>query len=259
MRYVRFLWNDTPTYGKLVDETTIQPLAGDLFDTPTESGDPIALADVALLAPVIPRYVYAIGLNYAKHIEEFRHIDATRVVPEAPIAFMVAPSAIIGPNTPIVLQNHEHKIDYEAELVVVIGRTCYQVDEASALDYVFGYTCGNDVSDRNHQNMDKQWLRAKSHPTYKPLGPWIETDLAPQAQQVRSYVNGALRQDGHSGDMIFSVAQLIAHLSSFTPLYPGDLIYTGTPDGVGALQEGDAVDIEISGIGRLHNPVLTRH
>lgn len=257
MRYLRFEKDGNIAYG-LWQEDGIHPLTASPFDTHHVLPEVVELADIHLLAPVTPPHVYAIGLNYRKHIEEFRHIDTTRDLPEAPIAFMCAPSAIIGPREPIHLQNDVDKIDYEAELVAVIGKRCQGVSEAEALDYVFGYTCGNDVSNSVHQNMDKQWLRAKSQPTYKPLGPWIETDLNPVGLNVTSTLNGDLRQQGNSSDMIFSVAALIAHISAFTPLVPGDVIYTGTPEGVGPLKAGDTIDIFVEGVGTLTNPVILK-
>lgn len=167
----------------------------------------LPLDDCTLLAPVKPPHVYAIGLNYAAHVDEFKHIDPTRANPDDPIAFLCATTAITGPNSPIVISRLDHTVDYEGELVAVIGRRCSRVSEEEALDYVLGYTCGNDVSDRTYQNADKQWLRAKSQPTYKPLGPWIVTDIKdPQNLAVRSYLNGELRQNGNSQLMIFSIA-----------------------------------------------------
>lgn len=217
----------------------------------------LPLDDCTLLAPVKPPHVYAIGLNYAAHVDEFKHIDPTRANPDDPIAFLCVTTAITGPNSPIVISRLDHTVDYEGELVAVIGRRCSRVSEEEALDYVLGYTCGNDVSDRTYQNADKQWLRAKSQPTYKPLGPWIVTDIKdPQNLAVRSYLNGELRQNGNSQLMIFSIARLIAHLSAFTTLEPGDLIYSGTPAGVGHLAPGDTITVEIEGIGTLTNTAV---
>ncbi len=211
-----------------------------------------------LLAPVTPQHVYAIGLNYAAHVDEFKHIDPTRANPDDPIAFLCASTAITGPDTAIGITRLDHTVDYEGELVAVIGRRASRVSEEEALDYVLGYTIGNDVSDRTFQNADKQWLRAKSQPTYKPLGPWIATDIEnPQDLSIRTRLNGELRQDGNTSLMIFGIARLIAHLSAFTTLYPGDVIYSGTPAGVGHLAPGDDIAIEIEHIGTLHNTVTS--
>lgn len=213
--------------------------------------------EAVLLAPVRPPHLYAIGLNYAAHVDEFKNIDPTRANPKAPITFLCASTAVAAPGEPIRIARPDHNTDYEAELVVVMGRRCTNVTAEEALDYVFGYTCGNDVSDRNYQNQDKQWLRAKSLPTYKPMGPYIATGIAdPQKLSVKSFLNGELRQDGNTCDMLFSCAQLIAHISSFTTLVPGDVIYTGTPVGVGHLAAGDIITVEIEQIGRLTNTVM---
>ena len=246
-------------YYAAIDEAaeTATLVDGDIFGRDISlTNTTLALADCTLVAPVTPRHVYAIGLNYAAHVDEFKHIDPTRANPDDPIAFLCATTAIVGPGAPITISRLDHTVDYEAELVAVIGRRANRVSEAEALDYVLGYTCGNDVSDRTYQNADKQWLRAKSQPSYKPLGPWIATDIRdPQNLRVRSWLNGELRQDGNTCQMIFSIARLIAHLSAFTTLLPGDLIYSGTPAGVGHLAPGDTITIEIEGIGTLSNPV----
>lgn len=261
MKIARITHDQQLYYANIIEnDTKAQLIEGDIFD-PTGAyhltHTILPLADCTLLAPVQPRHVYAIGLNYAAHVDEFAHIDPTRIVPKAPISFMVPPSAISPAGAPIVLTHDDHPIDYEAELVVVIGKYGVQISEADALRHVLGYTCGNDVSDRTHQNTDKQWLRAKGQPTYKPLGPWIVTDIAnPQSLQVRSFLNGEPRQNGNTKDMIFPIARLIAHISAFTPLYPGDVIYSGTPENVGHLKDGDTITIHIEGIGTLENPVV---
>lgn len=254
MRYLRFKKDHVASYGLWTPEG-VRPLSGAPFEPHQLLAGLYQEEDITLLAPVEPGQVFAIGLNYRKHIEEFQHIDQTRHVHEEPVAFMCARSAILDPEAPIILQNDQDPIHYEAELVVVIGKECFQVSEENALDYVFGYTCGNDISNRREQQVDKQWLRAKSHPSYKPLGPWIETDLDPSQLQVRSYVNGEEKQDGNTQDLIFPIASLVSYLSSFTRLSLGDVIFTGTPEGVGPLQNGDTVDIVIQGIGTLKNPV----
>lgn len=263
MKIARLIYGEQVYYANIIDnDTNAQLIEGDIFGGEAHSHltqTIVPLADCTLLAPVQPRHVYAIGLNYAAHVDEFAHIDHTRIVPTEPICFMVPASAVVGPLAPIVLTHADHHIDYEAELVVVIGKYGKNISEADALDYVFGYTCGNDVSDRHHQNSDKQWLRAKGQPSYKPLGPWVVTDITdPQVLSVRSFLNNTPRQDGNTKDMIFSVARLIAHISAFTPLYPGDVIYSGTPEGVGHLATGDRIAIDIQDIGRLENPVVLK-
>lgn len=248
---------DQQIYYAAIDGDTATLIDGDIFAPEISlTNTTLPLEACQLLAPLNPPHVYAIGLNYAAHVDEFKHIDPTRANPDDPIAFLCATTAITGPDQPITISRTDHTVDYEAELVAVIGRRARGVREEDALDYVLGYTCGNDVSDRTYQNADKQWLRAKSQPSYKPLGPWIETSIKdPQTLQVRSFLNGEPRQDGNSSLMIFSVARLIAHLSAFTTLEPGDVIYTGTPAGVGHLHPGDTITVEVEGIGRLTNIV----
>ncbi|MDO4281095.1 MAG: fumarylacetoacetate hydrolase family protein [Peptococcaceae bacterium] len=253
MKFARVATDGQIYYG-IVEGDTIQLIDGDPFGDLHLSRTSLPLADCQLLAPVRPRHVYAVGLNYHAHIDEFKHIDPTRAATEAPITFLCAETAICGPSDDIILDSRTDEIHYEGELVAIIGKTCRSVSAADALNYVLGYTIGNDVSNRTQQRADKQWLRAKSHPTYKPLGPIIATDIPdPQQLHVTTTVNGELRQQGNTSQMIFPVASLIAHISSFTTLQPGDVIYTGTPAGVGPLHAGDTVSITIEGIGTLTN------
>lgn len=251
MRIVRYQYRGHIGYGLYQDEA-ITPITGDLFGAYTVSAVHIPLAEATLLAPIIPRQLIAIGLNYHDHVGE---LDFAKKLPTEPISFVASSSAVIGPDEAICLNDQTSRIDAEAELVVVIGKPCYQVSEEEALTYVFGYTCGNDVSNRAVQSQDGQWFRGKSYPTYKPLGPWIETELDPSDVLVEGRVNGRLVQSASSKQLLFSVPKLIAFLSSFTELLPGDCIMTGTPQGVTQLQSGDLVEITIAGIGTLSNPV----
>ena len=251
MRLVRNQYHGHTGYGLYQDES-ITPITGDLFGAYTVSAVRIPLAEATLLAPIIPRQLIAIGLNYHDHVGE---LDFAKKLPTEPISFVAASSAVIGPGEAICLNDSVSRIDEEAELVVVIGKRCYQVSEEEALEYVFGYTCGNDVSNRAVQSQDGQWFRGKSYPTYKPLGPWIETELDPSDVLVEGRVNGQLVQSASSKQLLFSVPKLIAFLSSFTELLPGDCIMTGTPQGVTQLHSGDQVEVTIAGIGTLSNPV----
>ncbi|MCO5216964.1 MAG: fumarylacetoacetate hydrolase family protein [Thermomicrobiales bacterium] len=219
-------------------------------------GEVIApLADVDILAPLEPGKIVAIGRNYLEHVKE---LDKTATVPEFPVMFMKPPSAVIGPGAPIRLANPENETHYEAELCVVIGKTATDVEEASALDYVFGYTCGNDVSDRKVQFASGQWIQGKGYDSYCPLGPWIETELDPGDVLVQSRLSGEARQSEPTSSLIFSVPFLISYISKVMTLYPGDVIMTGTPHGVGPMKAGDTIEIEIAGIGVLSNPVVNR-
>ena len=223
------------------------------------SGAP--MDSLTILAPVPrPGKVVAIGLNYHAHA-----VEQNTELPKAPLIFAKFPTSVVGPGAPITWDPAlTSQVDYEGELAVVIGRTARHVGEAEALDHVLGYTCGNDVSARDLQFGDRQWVRGKSLDTFCPLGPWIVTRDEipdPQALRVRTTVSGETLQDGHTRDMIFSVAQIIAHVSQAFTLEPGDVLLTGTPSGVGVwrdpkrfLRDGDVVEIEIEAIGLLRNP-----
>jgi len=210
------------------------------------------VAETHLLAPVTPGKIVCVGLNYAAHVTEN---DPTRVVPEEPVLFMKPRSALIGPDAEIEIANPTNRTDYEAELAIVIGTGGRNISEADALAHVFGYTCGNDVSDRVLQKKDGQWIRAKGYDTYCPVGPWIETDLDIADIPVQSRLNGEGRQSQRTSAMIFKPAFLIAFISRVMTLQPGDLILTGTPEGVGPMAPGDVIEVEVGGIGVLRNPV----
>jgi 2-keto-4-pentenoate hydratase/2-oxohepta-3-ene-1,7-dioic acid hydratase in catechol pathway len=209
---------------------------------------------VRLLAPVIPRSkVIGIGKNYAEHAREMGG-----EAPATPLMFLVPNTAVIGPGDPVVMPPQTSEVGYEGELAVVIGRLCRNVDASDALDFVFGYTIANDVTARDLQRSDGQWARAKGFDTFCPLGPWIETDLDPGAQRIVTMLDGAIVQDGPTSDMVHDVASLVAFASEAFTLLPGDVILTGTPAGVGLVDAGQRVDVDIDGIGVLSNPFV-RH
>ncbi|MFC0273296.1 fumarylacetoacetate hydrolase family protein [Metabacillus herbersteinensis] len=253
MKFVRFLESGYISYGVL-DGNDIIKVEGSIFDTYQLTDQRVALANVELLAPVEPGKTIAIGLNYKKHAEE-----VNKPLPEEPMMFLVSSTAVIGPNEAIKLVNPEHKTDHEGELAIVIGKQATEVSVNDALDYVFGYTCCNDVSDRHLQKKDGQFTRAKSFATYKPLGPVIATDINPDDAPIKVRVNGEIRQDSSTNDMIFSTAEVISFVSKVMTLEPGDVIITGTPSGVSPLKDGDIVEVEIEGIGSLKNSVLNKN
>ena len=181
-----------------------------------------------------------------------------RKIPKVPKVFLKSPTSTIGPNEPIQIPPHTNCVHHEAELGIVIGRTASYVTEESALDYVFGYTCVNDVTARDFQKEDGTFARAKGFHTFCPIGPWILKSKRWKDRSVRCFVNEELRQDGSSNDLLFGVSKLISFISHIFTLYPGDIIATGTPSGVGPLKEGDRVDVVVDGIGRLSNPVINR-
>jgi 2-keto-4-pentenoate hydratase/2-oxohepta-3-ene-1,7-dioic acid hydratase in catechol pathway len=209
-----------------------------------------ALGDVRLLAPVIPRSkVVGIGRNYADHAAELGN-----EVPPAPLMFLKPNTSVIGPGDPILLPSFSDEISYEAELAVVIGRICKDVPLERVDDVVFGYTCANDLTARDAQRTDDQWARAKGFDTSCPIGPWIETELDPESLAVKGRLDGEIRQDGSTSQMIWGAKELVSYVSQAFTLLPGDIILTGTPAGVGLITEGQRYEVEIEGIGRLSNP-----
>lgn len=176
-------------------------------------------------------------------------------LPKSPVLFLKPSTSLIGPGDTIIYPDMSQRVDYEAELVVVIGKKAHCVSENEAFEYVVGYTCGNDVTARDLQPKDGQWTVSKSFDTFMPLGPWIETDLDPSHLSIRAILNSEIRQSSHTGNLIFSVPELIAYISRIMTLEPGDVIMTGTPSGIGPMQKGDRIAIEIEGIGILENTV----
>jgi len=252
VKIARFSHQDAIAYG-IVDDDELVQLAGDpMFAGFEPTGKRIPIADVALLAPVIPRSkVVAIGRNYRAHAEELGND-----VPAEPLMFLKPNTAVIGPGDVIVRPTQSERVDFEGELVVVIGRIAKNVPVEKALDVVFGYTVGNDVTARDLQRSDGQWSRAKGFDTFCPLGPVIETEFDPaSAARVVTRVNGDERQSAPLTDLMFPIAELIAYASSVFTLLPGDVIMTGTPAGVGPLVAGDEVEVEVEGIGVLRNTV----
>lgn len=269
MRIVRFTTGEDPQYGVLTGEV-------DQFGQPEEdsvvvalAGDPLyvgiklleeqhRLADVRLLAPVLPRSkVVGIGKNYAAHAAEMGG-----EVPDEPLMFLKPNTSVVGPGDPIFYPRQTNELHYEGELAVVIGRMCRDVPVEKATDVIHGYTIANDVTARDLQRGDVQFTRAKGFDSFCPLGPWIETDLDPQTfidgVQLQTHLNGDLVQDGNTRDLIFDIPKLIAHVSSVMTLLPGDVILTGTPEGVGPMEVGDEVEISIPGLGTLTNKVAQR-
>ena len=216
-----------------------------------DTGRSYPMAAATLLAPVArPSKIVCVARNYAEHAAEFGN-----AVPTSPQLFLKPWTAIVGPDEPIVLPSYSSHVDHEVELAVVIGTTAKDVTPDQALDHVFGYTVGNDVSARDVQKTEPQWVRAKAFDTSCALGPWIETAVDPAALGLRCRVGGVTRQEGTTADMVFDVAHLVAYASTVFTLLPGDVIMTGTPAGVGPLTSGDTVECEIDGIGVLSNPV----
>lgn len=277
MRIARFSTGGDPKYGFVQSDggrEYLAVVAGDpLFMKAVPTGERVWLDDagtndgsdsaydgsandaappVRLLAPVIPRSkVVCVGLNYLDHIREMGHDE-----PDAPVLFLKPNTAVVGPDDPIVLPDWTEEASYEVELAVVIGRICKDVSEENAMQYVVGFTVGNDVTARDAQRADGQWARAKGFDSACPLGPWIETEFDYEDAEIRSLVNGQVKQNSNINQMLFGVPYLVSYVSRAMTLLPGDVILTGTPAGVGRIDVGDVVECQIAGIGTLRNPVL---
>jgi len=232
--------------GDRVRALTAEPWSGGLPE-----GKPLPLSEVTLLAPVRPSKVVCVGRNYAAHARELGN-----EVPKQPLLFLKPPSAVIGPQQEIRCPPGSSDVQHEAELGVVLGRALSRAGAAEARQAIFGYTCLNDVTARDIQREEKQFTRAKGFDTFCPVGPWIDTSLDPGELTVACRVNGTERQRGNTRDMIFDPSALLAFISSVMTLLPGDLVATGTPEGVGRIERGDVVEVEVSGLGILRNPVV---
>ncbi len=231
----------------------IRELVGTPFDEIRVSGEVRLLSEVRLLAPVVPSKIVAIGLIYKDHAKEMG-----KAIPDEPLIFLKAPSALNHPGGDVVYPRVSRRVDHEAELAVVIGKRAKDVAAQDARSVILGYTCINDVTARDLQAKDVQYARAKGFDTFAPLGPWVETDLDPSALRIRCLVNGQAKQDSNTREMGASVFSLVEHISRVMTLYPGDVIATGTPPGVGPVNPGDIMTVEIEGIGSLINRVVAQ-
>ncbi|UCD94094.1 MAG: fumarylacetoacetate hydrolase family protein [Candidatus Zixiibacteriota bacterium] len=251
-RFVRFAAAEGIEWG-IFEEGRIHKITSNPvrdFDSTGVFYDP---SSVKLLAPVEPSKIVCIGLNYKEHVKESQSADKA---PDEPVLFMKPPSSLIGPGDRIVYPEMAERVDYEAELGVIIGRECKNAAAIEAEDYIFGFTCVNDVTARDLQKKDGQWTRGKGFDTFCPVGPWIVDRLKYEDLLVESYLNGQLRQSSRTSMLIFPIPELISFISKVMTLYPGDLISTGTPAGVGPMQPGDRIEVRIEGIGSLVNDVI---
>lgn len=249
MKIVRFSHQGSASYG-LLEGDSVAVLSKPPFDGIDRTGQVLPLKAVRLLAPVTPSKLVCVGLNYTLHAEE-----SGVPVPDEPMLFMCAPSAIIADGEEILLDNAGDRIDFEAEIGIVVGTKARNVAAGDAAKHILGYTCANDVSNRVLQKKDGQFTRAKSFDTYKPVGPCIATDLDPDNVDIKLWQNGELRQSSNTNDMIFPIGRIFEFVSGIMTLFPGDLIITGTPSGVGPMASGDEIVVEIDKIGRLRNTV----
>jgi 2-keto-4-pentenoate hydratase/2-oxohepta-3-ene-1,7-dioic acid hydratase in catechol pathway len=248
-KYVRYELAGRTSYG-ILDGETVRELSGDLFSAPRPTGKTAKLGDVKLLAPVAaPSKVIAVGLNYRTHLGQ-------RAAAAYPGLFAKMPTSIVGPEANIVYPSDATNLHYEGELVLVIGKRASNVDTASAMSHVFGVTAGNDVSERDWQQKDLQWFRAKASDTFGPLGPVIVTGLNPDNLLVQTRLNGEVVQSERTDHLIFNVKEIVSYVSRYVTLEPGDLIYTGTPGTTKAMKPGDVVEIEVEKVGVLRNRVV---
>lgn len=254
MRIVRFSARGKIRFGKL-EGNTIHGFKGNPFTrfnstitTFSLDGNNYRLDEVNMLAPCLPSKIVCLGLNYRAHAEETK-----LAIPSVPLIFLKPSTSVIGPEDTIVLPRDAKRVDYEGELGVVIGKKAKDVPAGKARDYVLGYTCVNDVSDRYAQRDDGQWTRAKGYDTFAPIGPWVETDVKPDDLKLETYLNGELKQSARTSDLIFGIPKLVNFISCVMTLLPGDIIATGTPSGIGPMNSGDIVEIKIDGIGTLKN------
>jgi 2-keto-4-pentenoate hydratase/2-oxohepta-3-ene-1,7-dioic acid hydratase in catechol pathway len=263
VRIARFAKGDGVAYGVVEGETgqpqTIAELHGHPFGVDPAgvrfTGNRYPLAEVRLLAPVLPSKVVAVGKNYAEHVKE---MGGTELPPE-PILFLKPSTSVTGPGDRIAYPvKITDRVDYEGELAVIIGRLCRDVPKERAADVIFGYTCANDVTARDLQLKDGQWTRAKGFDTFCPLGPWMETGADPADLGITTTVNGTVKQHARTSELLWDVPSLVEYVSSVMTLLPGDVLLTGTPEGVGALTDGDEVSVTVESIGTLTNRVVIR-
>ncbi len=252
MKIIRFAIDNKVKYGILEGES-IQAIEDKPFRYIKPSDHYYQISEVKLLSPCTPSKIVALGLNYHSHAKE---INAP--LPNAPLIFLKPSTAVIGPEENISYPSSSHRVDYEGELGVVIKKPVWLVSEEDALDYVLGYTCFNDITARDLQYHDKQWTRAKSFDTFAAVGPCIETELEPGNVVLETYLNGELKQQANTSDLIYSVPELINFISHVMTLVPGDIIATGTPSGIGPMYPCNTVEIKIEGIGTLRNYVVKK-
>jgi 2-keto-4-pentenoate hydratase/2-oxohepta-3-ene-1,7-dioic acid hydratase in catechol pathway len=263
LKIARFLHQGKVKYG-IVEDQTIMGYRGNPFSNPNTGrvyfkadGSKYPFSEVKLLAPSEPSKIVCLGLNYRKHIEEM----GSSKTPESPILFLKPPSSIINPEEYVVRPDLpvKGKVDYEGEAGVVIGKKAKDVPEDLALQYILGYTCVNDVSARYAQRLDGQWTRGKGFDTFCPIGPWTETEADPANLKIETLVNGQIRQNSDTSYLIFKIPYLISFISAVMTLMPGDVIVTGTPEGVGEMNPGDKVEVQINGVGTLRHFVKDKN
>jgi len=251
MKYLRFFHNGNIGYGLLEKDNIIREVVGDIFNNHKITEKEYSLSEITFLPPSMPTKIIAVGLNYFDHANEFQ-----MKIPDEPLIFMKPPSTIIAHNDNIIYPKMSKQLDYEAELAVIIKNKIKNIEPKDVFKNILGYTCFNDITARDLQKKDVQWTRAKSFDTFAPFGPFISTELNPDNLKIKLYKNSQLMQNSSTSNMIFKVDKIVSFISKIMSLFPGDIIATGTPSGVGQLEAGDMVEVEIEGIGILKNTVF---
>ncbi|MGH7885325.1 MAG: fumarylacetoacetate hydrolase family protein [Thermodesulfobacteriota bacterium] len=252
MKYLRFVNSrNEPVFGKFENDSVLE-IKGDIFSNYSVTDKLYNYNDIKLLPPCLPTKLIAVGLNYRDHAEEMK-----RSLPEEPMLFMKPATAVIAHRENIVYPDHmSQRVDYEGELAVVIGKTARMVEEDNAKDFIFGYTCINDVTARDLQAKDIQFTRGKGFDTFAPIGPFIETEINPDNLKIKTILNGEIKQHSNTSNLIFKIPKLVSFISKVMTLLPGDIIATGTPSGISPVKKGDRIDVEIEYIGKLTNYVI---
>ena len=250
MRWVRFELEGTCRYGRIEDDHIVE-LSGSFLEEAAPTERKLPLSEARLLSPVLPGKVVCVGKNYAGHIREMGGEQ-----PEEPCLFIKPTSSVIGPNDEIRYPAMSSRVDYEAELAAVIGRRLRHATPGEAADAVFGFTCMNDVTARDLQKRDGQWTRAKGFDTFCPIGPWIEDEVDPSDLEISALLNGELKQQSRTSLLIHKTFDLLSFISRVMTLLPGDVVATGTPEGIGPMRPGDTIEVRIEGIGTLRNKVV---
>ena len=251
MKFLRFKSKEGKNYTGVLEDGDIYEIGDDIFQEYKVTKNKHPLSEIRFLPPCTPTKIVAVGLNYRDHAAEMK-----KPIPEEPLLFMKPSTAVIGHEDKIIYPNHmASRLDYEGELAVVIGKTARWVEENEAFDYVFGYTCINDITARDLQIKDVQYTRAKGFDTFAPIGPVIETELDPTDLEISTYLNDERRQHSRTSELIFNIPKLLVFISRVMTLLTGDIIATGTPSGIGSMKSGDIVEVEIEGIGTLRNYV----
>ncbi len=249
MRIARFFYRKAIKWG-IVENRDIRLLPADPYKKIQAGFKKIRLNQVKLLPPAVPTKIILVGLNYKSHAKELG-----MKIPKQPVIFLKPPSSVLAPRGKIIYPPGVKRLDYEAELAIVIKKQTRNISPAAVKKCILGYTCLNDVTARDLQKIDVQWIRAKSFDTFCPLGPWIETEINPSNLRIKTYLNGEIKQNSSTAGFIFKIDYLVSFISKIMTLYPGDIISTGTPPGVGPMKINDIVEIEIESIGRLKNRV----